>query len=412
MNRNFVLILVLLVCHSADAMVGPPNVILFLADDMGMGDTSAYQDVTGNPDDRQVATPSMERLAASGIRFTDAHTPSSRCSPTRYGLLTGRYPWRNRLKYWVLFGSQGDPMIETDRPTLASLFRDQGYVTALFGKWHVGLRYRRSDGGPAAGFLDADLTRPLHTCPLDHGFAFSQITSRSHGTSGPAVDARNFERQNTPKQDRGPGHIHGRTVVGATGEGRKLVESGPQAYVLRELGARHSDAALEFLRGHFSREDSAERPFFLYYPANSNHTPYTPVDEIGGIPVAGAARTKSGLPMDARHDFIYENDVALGRFLDFLETQDDPRNPGQQQVENTLVIFSSDKGAEITSNQATGPVRTHKGSVFEGGHRVPLLVSWPAGGLRRGDCAVPVGLIDCYATFADILAVPLPELAA
>ena len=88
-----------------------PNVILMMADDMGMGDTSAYQNFTGNPDAVQLSTPNMERLAAQGMRFTDAHTTSSRCSPSRYGLLTGRYPWRNRLKHWVLFGVQGDPMI-------------------------------------------------------------------------------------------------------------------------------------------------------------------------------------------------------------------------------------------------------------------------------------------------------------
>ncbi len=108
-----------------------PNIILMMADDMGMGDTSAFQDFTGNADDVQVDTPQMERLARMGIRFTDAHTPSSRCSPTRYGLLTGRYPWRNRLKHWVLFGAQGDPMIEADRPTIASILRDAGYRTAM-----------------------------------------------------------------------------------------------------------------------------------------------------------------------------------------------------------------------------------------------------------------------------------------
>lgn len=162
-----------------------PNVIFMMADDMGMGDTSAYQDFTGNADDVQVHTPNMERLARMGVRYTDAHTPSSRCSPTRYGLLTGRYPWRNRLKHWVLFGSQGDPMIERDRPTLATMFRSEGYGTAIVGKWHIGLRYQRADGTPAAGWEDADLTKPLFDGPEDHGFDFVRVTSRSHGTSGP-----------------------------------------------------------------------------------------------------------------------------------------------------------------------------------------------------------------------------------
>ena len=159
-----------------------PNIIFFMADDMGLGDTSAYQDFTGNANDVQVSTPSMERLARLGVRFTDAHTPSSRCTGTRYGLLTGRYPWRNRMKHWVLFGSQGDPMIEADRPTLATLLKGRGYATAMVGKWHVGLRYRQSDGSPASEWTDADLTQPLLDTPIDHGFDFARFTSRSHGT--------------------------------------------------------------------------------------------------------------------------------------------------------------------------------------------------------------------------------------
>ena len=252
-----------------------PNVILMMADDMGLGDTSAYQDFTGNDDDVQLNTPNMERLARMGVRFTDAHTPSSRCSPTRYGLLTGRYPWRNRLKHWVLFGSQGDPMIEPGRPTLATLFRDQGYATGMVGKWHVGLRYRRSDGLPASGWSDADISQPLHTTPLDHGFDYCRFTSRSHGTSGPNAGGsatknptkskRNSGKTNGPQQSVGPGHIHGRIAVGATGKGKQLVSKGQNAYVLSKLGSRHSDHAIEWI----SKQVQSAKPFFLYYPSNS-----------------------------------------------------------------------------------------------------------------------------------------------
>ncbi len=148
-----------------------------------------------------------KRLARMGVRYTDAHTPSSRCSPTRYGLLTGRYPWRNRLKHWVLFGSQGDPMIERDRPTLATMFRSEGYGTAVVGKWHIGLRYQRADGTPAAGWEDADLTKPLFDGPEDHGFDFVRVTSRSHGTSGPDASGagKGGEKKNGPEQTVGPG---------------------------------------------------------------------------------------------------------------------------------------------------------------------------------------------------------------
>jgi arylsulfatase A len=403
------LLLFLSLAISANAQLPKPNIILFMADDMGMGDTSAFQDFTGNADGVQVHTPEMERLAALGTRFTDAHTPSSRCSPTRYALLTGRYPWRNRLKHWVLYGVQGDPMIEADRPTIASMLRDQGYGTAMVGKWHVGLRYTRADGKPASGWADADLSKPLHTSPVDHGFDYARFTSRSHGTSGPNANSK--KKPKKTGNTRGPGHIHNRQVVGYSGIGKELVTDGPHAYRLNKLGSRHSDHAMEWLGEHLA--NSANRPFFLYYPSNSNHGPYTPDSAIGGKPVAGAARTKSGKPMDVRHDYIYENDVALGRLVDWLAATDDPRHAGHKLLANTIVIFTSDNGAEKNSNIASGPFRSNKGSVFEGGHRVPFIVSWPAGKVpARATNPAPIGLIDLYATFAEIAESSLPDLRA
>jgi arylsulfatase A-like enzyme len=160
-----------------------PNIIFMMADDMGMGDTSAYQDITNNSDAVQVKTPAMERLARMGIRFTDAHAPSSRCTATRQALLTGRYTWRTRLKYSVLWGPQGDPLIEPKRPTLATLLRESGYRTGMSGKWHVGLTYRRADGSPASTYDEVDLRQGIADGPLNHGFDFFHGTSRSHPTS-------------------------------------------------------------------------------------------------------------------------------------------------------------------------------------------------------------------------------------
>lgn len=382
-----------------------PNIIFFMADDMGMGDTSAYQDLTGNSDAQQVDTPNMNRLANMGMRFSDAHTPSSRCTTTRYSLLTGRYVWRSRLKGWVLFGSQGDPLIERDRPTIATLLKEKGYRTGMFGKWHVGLRYRNNKGNPAAGWADADLTQPIFDGPLDHGFDVAKFTSRSHATSGPDAGSqhRNKAKRNGPNQTIGPGHIDGRICISATGNGKELKSEGPEAYILTQLGSRHSDHAMAFMK-------ETQKPFFLYYPANSNHGPYTPDRTIGGKPVAGAARTVSGKPMNMRYDYIYENDVALGRMLDYLEATDDPRNPGKKLIKNTIIIFTSDNGAEKPDKVCTGPVRSNKGSVYEGGHRVPFIVAWPEGGVPAGKTSNnPISLVDMYATFADVVGATLPD---
>ncbi|MCP4847185.1 MAG: arylsulfatase [Verrucomicrobiaceae bacterium] len=424
MRNPFIFIAVFCLCSFSRGLGVVPNVVLMMADDMGMGDTSAYQEFTGNADSVQLYTPQMERLARMGMLFTDAHTPSSRCSSTRYGLLTGRYPWRNRLKYWVLFGVQGDPMIEADRPTLATLFSSRGYATAMVGKWHVGLRYSRADGSPADSWNDADLTRPLAASPLDFGFHFSRITSRSHGTSGPDAGNKGVRvgknkrgDRNRPNQAIGPGHVHGRISVSANGNGKQLHKDGPNAYILSELGSRHSGSAMEFLNGHVSGKLSGKKPFFLYYAANSNHGPYTPDVQIGEKKIKGAGRMVSEEKAGIRGDFIHENDVALGRLIDYLAKTDDPRRPGSKLLGNTIVIFTSDNGAEIAAKSATGPLRSNKGSAFEGGHRVPFIVSWPEGGVGNGNPSSPgktsaelLALQDLYATFSAILGAELPDL--
>ena len=382
-----------------------PNIIFFLADDMGIGDTSAYQDWTGNADHAQLATPAMERLARSGIRFTDAHSPSSRCSPTRYALMTGRYCWRTHLKHFVLFGVQCDPLIERERTTLPEFLKDAGYRTGMVGKWHLGLKYHNAEGGLAEGWDDADLTKPVADGPVDHGFDFFYGMSRSHPTSGP-----DGQKGNKPNQGIGPGWMEGSKILGATGNGKKLDGS----FVLNQIGQVLDREALRYLK----QSARQEAPFFLYFASPANHTPHTPTDAIAGIKVAGASKLKDGsLTNRKRLDFVYENDVLLGRLLDFLEATPDPRNPGHMLRDNTLVIFSSDNGSENKDKQFTGPLRSNKGSTYEGGHRVPFMASWPAGGIGDGKDTTPgathdrlLALTDMFATFAEILDRPLPPL--
>ncbi|MBN2164633.1 MAG: sulfatase-like hydrolase/transferase [Pontiellaceae bacterium] len=382
-----------------------PNILIFLADDMGMGDTSAYQDWTGVPDNSQLYTPTMERLADVGIRFTDAHV-QNRCTPTRYALMTGRYAWRAGLLEGVAFGVQVDPLIEKQRPTLPGFLKEHGYNTGMVGKWHIGLSYRQTSGEVADGWDDADLLMPMADGPIDHGFNYFYGESRSHKTSGP-----DGMEGNTSSQSIGPGWLRYDRITGATGNGKELDGS----YVLNDMGQVLYDHAIEFMDDHLGNATLSQQPFMLYFSSPANHSPYTPNDFINGIPVTGASQWKNGtLTGEARRDFIYMNDVLLEQLITYLETTDDPRNPGAKLIDNTLVIFSSDNGAEINEVAATGNLRSYKAHIYEGGHRVPFIAYWKNGGIgdnSEGDgglsTSASLGLQDLYPTIAEIIGHPL-----
>ncbi len=389
-----VIVLSAMLCTRAMIAAEPlPNILIMMADDMGLGDTSAYQDWTGNAGSVQVLTPSMERLARMGVRFTDAHSPSSRCTATRQALLTGRYTWRTRLKYSVLWGPQGDPLIEPGRPTIASMLREQGYRSGMTGKWHCGLTYRDSHGQPAVDYRqDADLTRGLADGPLNHGFDFFHGTSRSHPTSA------------------AQGWLYGDRVLAALG-GKKVDTS---QYVLNETGPKNFEMGMRFIENQLGSSVHRQQPFFLYYACHANHASHDPCDEIAGRKVKGQSH-----PGGRRSDFIFENDVALGLLLDFLESNDDPRRPGNKLIDNTLVIFTSDNGAESNKKSATGPIRSNKASCYEGGHRVPFIAYWKLGNVGDGNplsvgdtCDFPICHVDLMATLAEIVDYELPANAA
>ena len=360
-----------------------PNVIIMMADDMGLGDTSAYQDWTGNPDSLQVKTPSMTQLAKRGIRFTDAHSPSSRCTATRQALLTGRYTWRTRLKFSVLWGPQGDPLIEPGRMTLGTLLQNSGYRTGMSGKWHCGLTYRNANGAPESDYQNVDLTKGIADGPLDHGFDFFHGTSRSHPTS------------------KDQGWLAGNRVPAAEGG----IQVDRTKYILNETGPTNYKMAKQFLDNHLSEQDTSKKPFFLYYACHSNHTSHDPCNNIEGRQVKGKSH-----PGGKRSDFIYENDVVLGLLIDYLRQHDDPRRQGHAFIDNSLLIFTSDNGAESKKKTATGPLRSNKGSIYEGGHRVPFIASWPLGGIGNGDSnndgqtsSFPICHVDLLATLAEIV---------
>ncbi len=362
-----------------------PNIVYILADDLGYGDLGCY-----NPESK-IPTPRLDRLATQGMRFTDAHSPSSVCTPTRYALLTGRYAWRTRLQRNVL-GPWDKPLIAADRLTVGKLLQQHGYATACVGKWHLGQNYVTTDGKSVIGgtrnaLSNVDFNQPIGDGPITRGF------DHYFGTIVPNYPPYCFiEDDRTVGVPTVPMSGANFNIPGPTVPGWKLEN------ILPEL-TNHAVRWIE-------ETAKTDKPFFLYLALTSPHYPVVPAPEFVGT-------TKVG----AYGDFVHQTDGSIGQVLDALERAG--------VSENTLVIFTSDNGAEITgevkpgvydrmqqfNHDSSGVLRGAKRDAWEGGHRVPFLARWP--GKINGNTVSDeiVCHVDFMATVAAILGQPLPENA-
>jgi len=344
-----------------------PNIVVILADDMGYGDPGCFNPRSAIP------TPNIDRLAREGMRFTDAHAPGSWCVPSRYGLLTGRYPCRVR-RFFVNRG----PAIEADRLTVASFLQDQGYATGMVGKWHLGF-----DGGPATD------GGPLRGGPVDRGF------DRFFGIHA-SLDIPPYYYI----RDRDPvaapsGRVEASGTDGWTDIQGAFWRAGDCApgFDHAEVLPLFEREAVAFLDDHAG----ADEPFFLYLALAAPHTPWLPAPEFVG---------RSGAGMYG--DFVAQVDAAVGEVLAALD-----RNG---QADRTMVLFTSDNGpvwypedVDRLGHASTGPFRGMKSDAWEGGHRMPFVVRWP----ERVDAGSVSGQTTCFtdllATVSDVVGVPLPE---
>lgn len=378
--------LLFLAALSPALAAGParPNIIFILADDLGYGDVGCYKKQPS-----KIPTPNLDRLAREGMRFTDAHSPSSVCTPTRYALLTGRYAWRSRLQNGVI-GPWGVPLLGKDQPTVATLLRSAGYQTGMVGKWHLGIEWPTRDGKPPATGPDrlsnVDFTRPFQGGPVAHGF------QRYFG-----VDVPNYPPYCFLENDRtvgvpgvtDTGRADGFNIPGPMLPGWKLVD------ILPELSRR----AVQFI------EESAgkEEPFFLYYALTSPHYPVVPAAEFRG-------KTQVG----DYGDFVHQTDWCVGQVLEALERRG--------VAENTLVVFTSDNGPEVSGEVNPGVydrvlqykhhsmdgLRGAKRDLWEAGHRVPFLARWP-GKISPGSVSdETICHVDFMRTVAAITGVTVP----
>lgn len=391
--RKLVLIfsvLILLFSCKEEMKSSQPNIIIILADDMGYGDVQAY-----NPNSK-ILTPNLNSLAEEGMKFTDAHTNSSVCTPTRYGLLTGRYAWRTRLKRGVLSG-YSDHLIDNSRTTIASMLKKKGYNTAVVGKWHLGLDYPWKSGNPPEGVDglnycaedEIDYTNPVKNGPNELGFDYSFLVPGSLDMS-PYVYIENGLATAQPDS------ISPKVNFPAYTRRGEIAPDFTHHTALDQLAKK----AVQYI------DDQAknQKPFMLYFPLTGPHKPALVPERFKG---------KSG--HGPYGDLVMQVDWTVGQVLKALE-----RNEIEQ---NTLVLYTSDNGSymfrieeglpdhlddeqvqgfHIDQRQSNFIWRGTKADIYDGGHRVPFMIKWPQKIEKGTTSQSTICLTDVFASLAGI----------
>lgn len=342
-----------------------PNIVFILADDMGYGDVSYFDN------NSKLKTENLDRMAQEGVVFTDAHSSSSVSTPTRYGILTGRYNWRSTLKNNVLYGYD-KALIPADRETMASMLRKNGYTTAGIGKWHLGWDWDNID----AGKDKVDFSKPVQNGPTTRGFDYFYGFCGSLDMA-PYVYIENDMPTSLPDRE-------------TVNEGKySWWRKGPTGadFVHEEVLPNLVDRACNYIK----EQAKADQPYFLYLPLPAPHTPILPTEEFRG---------KSGI--GEYGDFVLMVDAMVGKVLQAVKESGEDGN--------TIVVFTTDNGcspaAGIKEMEAQGHrpnsiYRGHKADLFDGGHRIPCILRWPEG-TKPHEVRQTVCLTDFYATFAAI----------
>ena len=385
-----------------------PNILVILADDLGYGDVHC-----NNPERGRIPTPNIDKLATQGMRFIDGHSSSGVCSPSRYTLLTGRYHWRTRLQRSIV-GVFGEPLIASDRMTIGTLAKQQGYRTACIGKWHLGwdwpvtkeqrpllaplkqpsdeARTARRKGGAVATEQQIAAWRDIFSKPIAGGPStrgFDLYFGTDIPNWPPFCFIENDRTLGIPTEFLPPEYM---AKNQASNQGPALKDWKLEG-ILPALG----DRTIKFIDESMAKKE----PFLIYMPLTSPHTP---------LAVNPEWKDKSKLNLFA--DFVMETDAVVGRVLDALEKSG--------AADNTLVVFTADNGCapyigvedlEKMGHYPSGPLRGYKADAWEGGHRVPFMVRWP-GKVKAGTvCNQLVYQADLMRTFADVFEVKLPDTA-
>ena len=387
-------------CSTENSESPLPNIIFVFADDMGYGDVSAL-----NPDAR-TQTPAIDKMVDEGISFSDAHASASVCTPSRYGLLTGRYAFRSKAAAYGIWGFD-EPVIEPDRKTLATVLKESGYTTACIGKWHLGLGWQTKNKSEKAaldkntGFSNVDYRQKVTNGPNDYGFDYSFIHPASLDIP-PYVFLRNHQvvdtdiilttdfypfRKETTKYAWDKKHTDSLDVYWEKGVWWRRGEMS-RSFRIEDCHTTIVNEGLEFIRRHTGEKPG--KPFFLYLPLTGPHTPWVPTEPFRG---------KS--PIGHYGDFILDIDDAVHQINEALKKYGID--------ENTLVVFASDNGAhwpeeeiELLHHDSNQGRKGQKGDIWEGGHRIPLIVTWPAIIKKPSTYSQLVSLTDFFSTFSEL----------
>ena len=352
--------------------VDKPNILIFLADDLGYGDCGAFNQ------NSKVKTPHIDKLAKEGMSFTDAHSASVTCTPSRYGLLTGINPMRTGVFNTLL--KKGEPIIAENELTLGNLLKDQGYFTAMIGKWHLGF-----EGGKESLLPDQELAGG----PADRGFDYFYGLSSSASTS-PLCFIEN--KQFTGKAEK---LLQTDKYSGAGKKSQYKIKTSKDL-TLEDVGPQLCNKAVDFIKSY--EKSGKDKPFFLYFASTLPHQPWVPSSKFKG---------KSSLGIYG--DFLMQIDDEMGQINQAL------KDAGL--AENTLLIFTSDNGTGPGAHylmakhghQSSEKLRGFKASAYEGGHRVPFIAKWPGRITPATQNSSLINGTDFFATFAEILEVNLKE---
>ncbi len=367
-----------------------PNIVLILADDFGVGDIQTHYP------DNKIATPFLDQFVQDGMSFTDAHSPSAVCTPTRYGLLTGRYSWRTRLQEWVLAAYE-PPLIDADRPTLPGMLREHGYETAMIGKWHLGWDWpgpqpsRMTEVRNGQKTLEWHLDKPVLNGPTTRGFDYY------FGVDLPNMPPFSYVENDTVTPVPTSAYVHDESEGVVLPRGFVGSPMAP-GWQLREIVPELTRRAVEQVHSR-ARGD---KPFFLFYSMTSPHEPVSPSPAFQG---------QSGIAPIA--DFVMETDWSVGQVVRAVDEAG--------IADDTVVIFTADNGhSHYTGWESlieaghlpSGPYRGHKGDIWEGGHRIPLVVRWPGKIAAHSQSRQLVSLTDIFATSLALAGADLPAAGA